>query len=360
MNIKAILLGSAAALAAVSGAQAADAIVAAAPEPAEYVRVCDAFGTGYFYIPGTETCLKISGYVRAQVDYSSLAGGRNWNAKTRGLVSLSAKNDSEIGTIGSTITLRAWQGGSTTPLNDTTGLKSDTNSVEIDEAFITAGGFMVGSFYNYWDTGLSGETDALGSNRLNSIAYNYKSDAFFAGIAIDETNGLSGTDRSVSAKNAVFATDYNRDNNVGIEGQIGGSFGPATITLLGGYDFNADNGAVRAIASANLGPGVLSVAGVYASGANAYYDASEWSVAGEYAAKITDKLTLTPGVQYFAKTQVDNNGDFGGRNITRGGLTVDYKLAAGLTTKVSAQYQNKDANGNNDVWTGFVRLQRSF
>jgi hypothetical protein len=59
MNIKSLLLGSAAALAAVSGAQAADAIVAAEPEPMEYVRVCDAFGTGYFYIPGTETCLKI-------------------------------------------------------------------------------------------------------------------------------------------------------------------------------------------------------------------------------------------------------------------------------------------------------------
>src|SRR5262245_8843558 len=52
MNIKSLLLGSAAALAVVSGAQAADAIVAAEPEPLEYVRICDAFGAGYFYIPG--------------------------------------------------------------------------------------------------------------------------------------------------------------------------------------------------------------------------------------------------------------------------------------------------------------------
>jgi len=63
MNIKSLLLGSAAALVAVSGARAADAIVADEPEPAEYGRVCDAFGTGFFYIPGTETCLKINGYV---------------------------------------------------------------------------------------------------------------------------------------------------------------------------------------------------------------------------------------------------------------------------------------------------------
>lgn len=52
MNIRTILFASVAALAAASGARAADAIVAAEPEPVEYVRVCDAYGTGYFYIPG--------------------------------------------------------------------------------------------------------------------------------------------------------------------------------------------------------------------------------------------------------------------------------------------------------------------
>ncbi|MEK1855442.1 MAG: porin, partial [Phyllobacterium sp.] len=57
MNIKSLLLGSAAALAAVTGARAADAVVVAEPEPVEYVRVCDAYGAGFFYIPGTETCL---------------------------------------------------------------------------------------------------------------------------------------------------------------------------------------------------------------------------------------------------------------------------------------------------------------
>ena len=57
MNIKSLLIGSAAALVAVSGARAADAVVAE-PEAVEYVRVCDAYGAGFFYIPGTETCLK--------------------------------------------------------------------------------------------------------------------------------------------------------------------------------------------------------------------------------------------------------------------------------------------------------------
>jgi len=59
MNIKSLLLGSAAVLVAATGARAADAIVIAEPEPVEYVRVCDTYGAGYFYIPGTETCMRI-------------------------------------------------------------------------------------------------------------------------------------------------------------------------------------------------------------------------------------------------------------------------------------------------------------
>ena len=64
MNIKSLLLGSAAAMVVVSGAQAADAVVVE-PEPVEYVRVCDAYGAGFFYIPGTEMCMRISGFVRS-------------------------------------------------------------------------------------------------------------------------------------------------------------------------------------------------------------------------------------------------------------------------------------------------------
>ncbi|MEM7693933.1 MAG: porin [Pseudomonadota bacterium] len=54
---------------ATTGAEAAD-LLPPAPivDPVDYVRVCDAFGVGFFYIPGTETCLRIAGRVRA--DYN--------------------------------------------------------------------------------------------------------------------------------------------------------------------------------------------------------------------------------------------------------------------------------------------------
>ena len=70
MKLKSLLLGSAAALITLSGANAADAVFAAEPEPTEYVKVCDVYGSGFFYIPGTETCLQISGEVRSQITYN--------------------------------------------------------------------------------------------------------------------------------------------------------------------------------------------------------------------------------------------------------------------------------------------------
>ena len=72
MNIKSLLLGSAAALVAVTGARAADAVVVAEPEPVEYVRVCDVYGAGFYYIPGTETCLKVGGYIRYDIGVGAL------------------------------------------------------------------------------------------------------------------------------------------------------------------------------------------------------------------------------------------------------------------------------------------------
>lgn len=45
--------------------------------PVEYVRVCDVYGAGFYYIPGTDTCLQISGSVRYEqvANNNSLGGG---------------------------------------------------------------------------------------------------------------------------------------------------------------------------------------------------------------------------------------------------------------------------------------------
>ena len=77
--VKSLILGSAAALVAVGGAQAADLPVKA--KAVEYVKVCSLYGPGFYYIPGTDTCIKLSGYLRADVvansnsDYSGPFNG---------------------------------------------------------------------------------------------------------------------------------------------------------------------------------------------------------------------------------------------------------------------------------------------
>ena len=59
--VKSLLLGSAAGLVAMTGAQAADLPVKA--KPVQYVKICSLYGAGFYYIPGTDTCLKIGGFV---------------------------------------------------------------------------------------------------------------------------------------------------------------------------------------------------------------------------------------------------------------------------------------------------------
>src|SRR5688572_23531137 len=74
--VKSLLLGSAAGIVAVAGAQAADLPVKA--KPVEYVKICSLYGAGYYYMPGTDICLKLGGYVRYQLNVgpgNNISGG---------------------------------------------------------------------------------------------------------------------------------------------------------------------------------------------------------------------------------------------------------------------------------------------
>src|SRR5262245_66214790 len=66
-NIAKSLLAGFAMMLAASGAHAAGAV--------EYVKVCSLFGEGFYYIPGTDTCLRIGGYIQSQAEYGSGSHG---------------------------------------------------------------------------------------------------------------------------------------------------------------------------------------------------------------------------------------------------------------------------------------------
>jgi hypothetical protein len=336
-----VLLTSAAALAAASSPVfAADAIVAAEPEAVEYVRVCDAYGTGYFYIPGTETCLKINGYIRFQVDGAPDAKGTSdWNAKTRAQVQLTAKSDTEYGPLTGVIVFR------------NNGDNSSTGTI-LDSAYIDVAGFRAGLFYSWWDDDLSGETDVLSSHATlhNSIRYQYESGDFYAGVSVDELED-------------GYYKPGEGPNNVGVAVAVGGKSGIFSYQVIGAYDTDNEEGAIRGIGYVDVGPGTIGLAGAWASGRNSYYDQSEWTVAAEYAIKATDKLTITPAAQYFGKYVTDTDSatpdSFDGLGDAWAvGVTVDYQIVDNFYAKATVNYTDPD--DADDVTTGFFRLQRAF
>ena len=79
--VKSLLLGSAAGIIAVAGAQAADLPVKA--KPVEYVKVCSLYGAGYYYMPGTDICLKLGGFVRYQLELRRRQQPVRWPAAGR-------------------------------------------------------------------------------------------------------------------------------------------------------------------------------------------------------------------------------------------------------------------------------------
>src|SRR5258708_3044763 len=158
--IKSLLLGSAAGLVAVAGAQAADLPVKA--KPVEYVKVCSLYGAGFFYIPGTDTCIKLGGAVRVQAEFNAGAGGipLGWgsnegpqgfqtrantndiNQGTRIYFSVDARQQTEYGTLRTYFRFGIQE---TTPSDPVTG------AAYWDRAFIQFAGFTVGKTLSFFD-----------------------------------------------------------------------------------------------------------------------------------------------------------------------------------------------------------------
>src|SRR3954453_18367985 len=112
--VKSLLLGSAAGLGAVVGAQAADLPVKA--KPVEYVKICSLYGDGFYYIPGTDTCIRVGGYVRADyfwngqgssADQPIFTGANasfdrttsHWDTRMRANVQLDTRTQTAYGTL---------------------------------------------------------------------------------------------------------------------------------------------------------------------------------------------------------------------------------------------------------------------
>ncbi len=165
--VKSLLLGSAAGLVAVAGAQAADLPVKA--KPVQYVKICSLYGAGFYYIPGTDTCLKIGGWVRQYLGVNgqsltngAMAGNVNtrasangWTWKVRGYITADARTQTEFGTLRSYISVGTNIQGSNGGQGNAGGVGISSGGFNANRAFIQLAGFTFGvaqSFYDLYPT----------------------------------------------------------------------------------------------------------------------------------------------------------------------------------------------------------------
>jgi hypothetical protein len=242
--VKSLLLGSVAGLAAVAGAQAADLPVAKAA-PVDYVRVCSTYGAGFFYIPGTETCLRVGGRVRADYLYGE-PFDRAQDAigfRARGRINIDTRTATAYGLLRAYIRYEITR-STGTPFNGGFGTVSTFSDVA--QAFVQFGGLTAGRTISFFDNS-DLPTDHMGTLRfsdapdVNTFAYTFSfGNGFSATLALED-----GIDRRSSGFGieSPFALAYAGQRVPDVVGNIkyDGTWGTAQLS-----------GAVHQIRSLNL------------------------------------------------------------------------------------------------------------
>ena len=89
---KGLLLGSAAAMLMASGSAFAADLLSRKSAPVEYVKICDVYGAGFYYIPGTNTCLRVGGRIRFELGWHKAANTWTGNSPVATYVTTPAVN----------------------------------------------------------------------------------------------------------------------------------------------------------------------------------------------------------------------------------------------------------------------------
>jgi len=171
--MKSVLLGSAASLMVVASAQAADLPTKKGAPAAEYVKVCKVGDIAGWIVPGTDTCLKISGFVTGRYmagethDVYSITGAgaltkyvsaRQQDAYgtwTRGRITVDAASNTAYGPLVAHMDMEdAFSGGygegNTSP--GTPHVNVGNSGFQVDKAWITWAGITAGKVESFFDT----------------------------------------------------------------------------------------------------------------------------------------------------------------------------------------------------------------
>jgi hypothetical protein len=196
--VKSLFLGSVAGLAAVAGAQAADLPVKKAAA-VEYVRVCSTYGAGFFYIPGTETCLRVGGRVRAEYQYlePQFREDASIGFRARGRVALDARTATAYGLLRTYI--RMEMDRNTGVYNSQAG--GAATSPNLAQAYIQFGGLTAGRTTSFFTNG-----DLPNGNITTLRFYDYP-DVNLLAYTFTFGNGFSAT---ISLEDGVSSAAGNR------------------------------------------------------------------------------------------------------------------------------------------------------
>ncbi|MDR1827670.1 MAG: porin [Methylobacteriaceae bacterium] len=184
-KLKALLCGSAACFAAAFSAEAADLPVKA--KSVDYVKVCSAHGEGFYYIPGSDTCLKIGGEVRAEyafVDGNAL-DDYQIGFHSRAYVEADARNATEYGTLRAFARLQI-----TVQSGAYVDAYSEETEIELDRAFIQYLGLTAGRTQSFWDFTENTNWGTLrfsDGHVVNLLAYTHTfGDGFSATLSLED------------------------------------------------------------------------------------------------------------------------------------------------------------------------------
>ncbi|MFD1694675.1 porin [Roseibium aestuarii] len=360
MNFKSVLLAAAAAAAATT-AQAADLPVAA--EPVDYVKVCDAYGAQFYYIPGTDTCLRVGGRVRVQYAVNNFADDGAWgdasadgySAYGKGYLYLDARTATEFGL------LRAF-----TELNG-----SSASGFGLGSAYIQFGGFTFGYATSQFD-GATGQTLAgiIGRNWSDKTTEQLTYAASFG-------NGLKATVGLENGARREGDSAYEGTRIPDLVATLGVSQGWGSAKLSGAlHDVNVDGfenevgyalGGLVTFDLPMLGAGSnIFFQAQYADGALSYIGGSDYSdvngtdtVAGySLSAGLYHQATSTVGLALDGSYM-----DIDDLDVTRYAIdgSVAWTPVKGFVMGVDLGYANTEVGSTDtDELAAAFRVQRTF
>ena len=385
-----------------------------AADPVEYVRVCDAFGAGYSYIPGTDTCLKIDGYARSEAHWVDGNGSakkdrkfNNFTTRARGQVNFDAQTLTDFGLLRSHIELRGTVGPT-----DTGGYSDRFNInmayLTLTNDFGTLTGGHVGSFYDFWggyaiDTrvGLDDPTDetnllgfeiALGGELAASVAMEDKwarrygvASAKIATSIVTDTDALATKSEGQEVPDLVgrlrVEQGWGEAQVMGVTGRVG---------TAGAANFGNDEKFGYAVGGGfrlkSIGPAEFVIEGDYTEGLVKYlttgngaiiYDAAE--NASNTGIDLTKAWAFRTGLEISLSSNVALAGDIGYASIDHQGVlrledydtwavagTIQWEPISGLRFRTTAAFEEIDADsgasivGDEESWGIEGRIQRSF